>query len=473
MAGQIRIPLATNILPTQSDNVLDLWTSKDFEILVDGPVNCAKSFHIMLYILRLHERYPNFQSLVVRNEQKTLHTTIVPQLFNKILRYHPKSSRNPFNLYGGVNRAIHLDFDNGGRMTFGGMDDSGKILGSEYDLIFYNQVEREPKEKNWTDLIGRCSEGRGGNWPGPDGYPIGRIIGDANPSGPSHWLMNRKRLDQIRFISFRHHDNPLFFYNGEETPYGKRAIADLKKRYSGYQLARMVYGEWVAASGIVYDMFHKKAHVKLVRRGDIPNSYEWFVAIDFGSVHASCVQLWASAPDGSKHIMFKEIYHSGLIIEELCRMTKILLNGVKPKAIYADHNAHHIERMKREGFMVTEADKRDKLEGIDLCKEMMLRGYNEEKPGESNCEVIFNRNSLIHPPDKELFGAPAKTIDEFGLYAYKEEDDRRGDETDEEPVKKFDNGMDTFRYYMKGRNNYRPYIMISGSANFWEGGYSR
>lgn len=470
MAERMWIPLATNILPTQSDTVKDLYTSHDFEVLIDGPVNCAKSFQIVCYILALHERYPNFQSLIVRAEQKTLHTTVVPQLFNKILRYHPKSPKNPFKLYGGVNRAVHLDFNNGGRMTFGGMDDSGKILGSEYDLIFYNQVERDKKESNWTDLIGRCLEGRAGNWPGPNGYPMARIIGDANPSGPAHWLMKRKALNQLRFLSFTHKDNPLFFYNGVETERGRRTLAQLKLRYTGYMLARMVYGEWVAASGIVYTMFNRKSHVKPLKRHDIPRSWEWFLSLDYGHVHATCCQLWASSPEGLKHKMFKEIYHSGLLVSELVQMMKKMSFGYNIKTTFADHDSEHNEQLKRAGFHVTNADK-DKVLGIDICREMLFRGYNEDDPAASDCDVIFNRDSLVHPPDRELFGKPQRTIDEFGLYAYKEEEKQKGDETDEEPVKAYDDGMDTMKYYFKTRNNWRPYIRIQGSASFMEGGY--
>ena len=188
---QIKIPIARNLMATQSENALSLWRADDTEICVDGPVGCTKTVYAMLKILGLHERYPGFQSLVVRSEAKTLHTTIIPQLFNKIFRYHVKSKRNPFSLYGGENRASHITFDNGGKMTFGGMDDSGKILGSEYDLIFYNQCERETKQKNWQDLIGRGLEGRAGNWPHWEyGFarPRFQIIADANPSAPTHWL---------------------------------------------------------------------------------------------------------------------------------------------------------------------------------------------------------------------------------------------------------------------------------------------
>lgn len=471
----INIPISESLLPTQSSRVLDLWRADDVELCVDGPVGCSKTVQVMLKILALHERYSGFQSLVVRAEAKTLHTTIVPQLFNKIFRYHVKSSRNPFKLYGGVNRASHIDFDNGGRMTFGGMDDSGKILGSEYDLIFYNQAEREKLQKNWEDLIGRGLEGRAGNWPHWElGYsrPRFQIIADANPSAPTHWLKIREGLGQIRFISFRHEDNPLYYYDGDWTERGSATVSGLEGRYTGYMKERMVYGRWVSAEGIVYTMFRSDVdgtgyHVRYVERDEIGEHWRWYCSIDYGSVNAMCCQLWAMSPDRSRHIMYREIYHTALTPRTFIPMIRRMLSGAGVSRVctmYTDHNASHNQDLREAGFHVTEADK-DVLNGIELVKDWLSRSYIGSDNVERPC-LVFNKNALSHPPDPKLRGKPGCTVDEFPLYSYKEESDRKGDESDEKPRSMWDHGMDPLRYYLKGVSNYVPYTLVSGHANF-------
>lgn len=480
----IRIPINASLLPTQSERVLDLWRADDTELCVDGPVGCTKTVQIMLKILALHEKYPNFQSLVVRSEAKTLHTTIVPQLFTKIFRYHVKSKRNPFRLYGGENRAAHLDFDNGGRMTFGGMDDSGKILGSEYDLIFYNQAERERYQRNWQDLIGRGLEGRAGNWPHPEfGYlrPRFQIIADANPSAPTHWLKAREAEEQIRFISFTHEDNPLYYYDGVWTERGLRTREELIRRYTGYMRDRYVYGLWVSASGIVYTMFRSEVeieergikrkvpyHVRHIRFDEIPSDYDWYCAVDYGSVNAFVCQLWAVHPNRERFILYKEIYHTGLTPRTFIPMMQKLVDdvGVQVRTVFTDHSASHNIDLRYAGFHVTEADKVDFFSGIELVKDMLMR--ETDVPGQviPMPDVLFNSNSLSHAPDPKLFGLPHKTIDEFPLYSYREEADRKGDDTDEKPEPKHNHGMDAMRYLFKGVSVYNPRLPSGGHANF-------
>ena len=482
--SNISIPIASNLVPTQSDRVLDLWRCDDTEVCVDGPVGCTKTVQTVLKIFGLHERYPKFQSLIVRSEAKTLHTTILPQIFNKVLRYPISSKKNPFKLYGGENRASHIDFNNGGRMTFGGMDDSGKILGSEYDLIFYNQVERELKQKNWEDLIGRGLEGRAGNWPHwKYGYdrPRFQIIGDANPSAPTHWLKSREDLDQIRFISFKHEDNPLYYYNGVWTERGLRTVAELEKRYTGYMKERMVYGRWKSAEGVVYPMFKPEVevevfgskrkfpfHVKYVDRGDIPAGWKWFCSIDYGSVNAMCCQLWACHPNYERHIMFREIYHTGLTPKTFIPMIQKMLSEAQVpyvEVMFTDHDASHNQDLRDAGFSIREADK-DILSGLELVKDWLSKEYIIKDLPYTEPAIIFNSNSLAHPMDSNLFGKAHKTIDEFGLYAYREEDDRKGDDTDEKPKPMWDHGMDTVRYYLKGVMAYVPYQRVSEIAHF-------
>ena len=80
--------------------------------------------------------------------------------------------------------------------------------------------------------------------------------------------------------------------------------------------------------------------------------------------------------------------------------------------------------------------------------------------------VVFNSNSLCHPPDRELFGMAGRTSDEFALFSYRSEDELRFNDTDEKPKDGHDHGMDPMRYYFMGVMNYMHYVPIGTHANF-------
>ena len=320
-------------MDTQSQVVLDFYKCTAKEILISGPRSCCKSVSLWLRTLALHEKHPNFQSAIIRSELKSIADTVIPQLLNKVFKYHHDSRRNPFTLVGGPNRPKHIDFINGGRMTFGGMDDPGKVLGGEYDLIVYNQAERERRESAWTSLIGCIVAGRGGNWV-VDGRPFSQIIGDANPNAPTHWLYLRFKNfrkenanDKRAMFDFTHKDHPGLFRDGVWQPQGIQVTEELESAFKGHDLLRMVHGHWVAAQGLVYKMFSYEKHVKPVRRDSIPSDWKWFMAIDYGSNNPSVCQLWATDPNHQRHIMFREAYISGHHIQKFLPYIDMVRNG--------------------------------------------------------------------------------------------------------------------------------------------------
>ena len=63
-------------------------------------------------------------------------------------------------------------------------------------------------------------------------------------------------------------------------------IASLKSEYSGVWYQRMIEGEWVAAEGLIYDMFRPDIHVaqNAMRLSEYnPQALTWIVACDYGT----------------------------------------------------------------------------------------------------------------------------------------------------------------------------------------------
>ena len=240
----MRIPLR-KIHPPQDPEVIASLTSNSPEILISGPRNCSKSFTIQCYILALHERYPGFQSLVLRSEMKTM-GTLYDQLNQKILRYPLTDERNPFVFKASSKDEPrpHILFDNGGKMCFGGLDNSDKSLGSELDLAFYNQAERETKMKHVSDILGCMEGGRAGNWKTKNGLKY-QLICDANPAHRKHLLMQRVNSGAMEWYQYTHKSHPLF-YDWKKMEYTQRGIETrdglLRAYPEGY--LRQAHGLW-------------------------------------------------------------------------------------------------------------------------------------------------------------------------------------------------------------------------------------
>ena len=395
---------------------------------------------------------PGMRVAVVRPTYKSVKENIIPQWRDKILAYGFDPHRyNPIaRPIGGTERVEQVLYHNGSRMVFGGMDDAGKILGGEFDIIFYNQVE-QGKEEEWEVLWSRL---RWGQWLNPYGFGAKLLIGDCNPSRRKHWILNRAAANKTMLCYIELTANPLLYYDDEWTEEGKNYINDCKIRFTGLRLRRGLYGEWCSPDGLVYEYDPQKHDVDL-QPGDIGSDFQWSAAIDHGSNHPFVFQLYCGPRDRSKLFLYKEIYKPGLDVDEMKGMVDHLLKqylqpfNKTPKDLIwttADHRPEINKTLAKLGLPIKNAEK-EVLPGIETVKLALRDG-----------RIKFNVNSLTHKPDHERNdrALPIKTVEEFDRYSYKEEDKMDGSEKDEYPVKAFDDGMDPLRYELV--EWFKPYV---------------
>ena len=184
--------------------------------------------------------------------------------------------------------------------------------------------------------------------------------------------------------------------------------------------------------------------------------HSWYLSVDYGFTHPTSVGLWAL--ENGTHTLFKEIYHTGLTIDDvLAKMDRMLsenrISGLNN--IFTDHDAEHNERLERAGYGVTLAIK-DILPGIDVVKKHLENGT-----------IRFNKNSLIEA-DPELVGKPQRVTDEFAVYAHLPPDQRKGTDKDEYPIDKDNHGCDMTRYYAMGVEESDTYYPIDGTMQINE-----
>ena len=397
---------------------------------------------MMLHRLACHN--PGMLIIVVRPTYSSLKLSFIPQFRDKILRYgfgpHPN---NPIERAYGGEVPQYIKYKNGARMLFAGMDkDPEKVLGGEYDIVFYNQVE-QGKQKHWEILAGRQLEGRRGTWT----YPYGKrslIIGDCNPGPSRHWILQRAAREdsnlELYYIGLK--DNPELHDGTDWTEVGINYIKSAKSTYSDDLLKKGLLGLWVSPTGLVY-RYDSDTHDIDESDIDIQEDWEWTAACDHGGIHPFVFHLYCGPKDRSCVYLYKEIYKPGLDVDDMRAMLADLLETYLPPGkelewTVADHRPEINKSLQRLGISIDEADK-EILPGIETVKRVLKQ-----------VKIRFNKNSLAHDPDRGRLnaGEPIRTVEEFERYSYKDEDKMDGSENDEKPIKAWDDGMDTLRYHL-------------------------
>src|SRR5699024_8702396 len=101
-------------------------------------------------------------------------------------------------------------------------------------------------------------------------------ISTTNPENPNHWL-KQDWIDREAELDLSHHT--LYI---DDNPYlSADYVNSLKKEYTGVWYKRYIQSLWVAAEGVVYDMFDEDKHV--VDPDDIPKCFRYWLAADYGT----------------------------------------------------------------------------------------------------------------------------------------------------------------------------------------------
>jgi PBSX family phage terminase large subunit len=176
---------------------------------------------------------------------------------------------------------------------FGGQDEGSQdfIQGRTLAGMLFDEVTLMP-ESFVEQAIARCSVTGSTLW------------FNCNPESPYHWFF-------VKFVKQAKRKGLLILHF---TMKDNLTLSDIiRKRYetmySGVFYKRFVEGLWVAASGVVYDMFDTEKNV--TKRRDFPLT-EQYVAVDYGTSNP-CVFLhggvYTEPGDPEPHIVFLNEYY--------------------------------------------------------------------------------------------------------------------------------------------------------------------
>ena len=324
---------------------------------------------------------------------------------------------------------------NGSKITLRGMDEHTRTqaLGGQFGIIAVSQSE-QLSQASWETLTGRAT-GRGMK------ATHAQIIGDANPSGPRHWILGRDKRQGgplAHFVAL-HVDNPMMYdEQGRETAEGTKRLTPLRNM-TGVTRARYLDGLWVGEEGMIYTDFEERIHV--VDKPPYAIGPERWIAIDWGFTNPAVVQWWGIDGD-ARLVCVREWYKTGCTADDIAN---VLLAHTLPNeiivSIICDHDGANNAVIERElQTLTTPADKRPGTVagGIGMLKSR-LRVAEDGLP-----RIFFLKDALIEA-DEKLANSdrPYSTVTEFPSYVWAPNPEGL---PQDKPKKRDDHGMDAMRY---------------------------
>lgn len=399
-------------------NNLAAQTNTDAELILVGAAGTGKTLANLAYINRMMWEYPRLRVLLVRKVRADLAESVMVTFERDILGYD-----NP--ICAGTQREHRqaYRYPNGSIMALGGLDRPGKVLSSEWDIIYVAEAT-QLELNDWETLSMRLAR--------TSTFPYPQLRGDTNPDRPDHWIKQRADSNKLTLLNTFHQDNPAYFENGDWTPLGRLYVLGRLATLTGIRRERYFSGKWVIAEGAIYEDWNEAVHVI----DAMPAGWEqWtkFRSIDFGYTNPFTCQFWAKDPDGRLYL-YREIYKTRRLVEDHARDILRLSEGEKIAFTVADHDAEDRATLERHGVRTIPAKKAVSV-GIQAVQSR-LRVQGDDKP-----RLFIVRNATVEI-DHELIESkkPISTLQEMPGYVWANKSKR------EEPVKEDDHGVDALRY---------------------------
>jgi PBSX family phage terminase large subunit len=288
-------------------------------------------------------------------------------------------------------------------------DGSAARIGSlQATGIFVEQAE-EIDEGAWQMLLGRIRSQA-------DGL-ANQLYGVCNPGAPTHWLVERFKINHPHMRPDHAEYIPVTTYdNAHNLPPG---YIDGLLTMDPWRKARYVFGEWVGATGVIYDNFRNDLHV-------VERVGPWICArigVDDGHTNPTAMLLALQADDGRWHIA-EEVYKPGMLLTEKKAAAQHLISrasSLRVPIIVDSAAAGLIAELRAEGLLVRGAHKEVNY-GISVVRQRF--------------------NLLNGQPQLTISPKCGNLIRELNAYQW------RDDHHDDSPLKENDHTPDALRYLL-------------------------
>jgi PBSX family phage terminase large subunit len=392
--------------------------------LLSGPAGTGKSRACLEKLNAVCLRWSGTRALIVRKTRESLTESALVTFEDKVL---PAFSPIAAGASRRMRQSYH--YPNGSTVVVGGLDKPGKVMSTEYDLI-YVQEAIELHENDWESLTTRLRN---------NVVPFQQLIADTNPDSPRHWLYQRASAGRTAMLESRHEDNPSLWDRdrGDWTATGRAYISRLDA-LTGPRKDRLRFGRWVQAEGVVYDGWDRNVHV--IDRFDIPPDWRRIRSIDFGHTNPF-VCLWIAIDNDARMYVYRELYHTKRTVRVHAEQINRLSGDETYEFTVADHDAEDRATLL-EGGISTIPARKDVIPGIQAVQERLKLVTTEEPP---RPRLFVLRDSLVER-DKELAESkrPTCLLEEIDGYIWAKPKDGRP--VKDEPEKENDHSVDALRY---------------------------
>lgn len=378
-------------------------------IICDGAVRSGKTFCLGLsFFCWAMRRFDGAQFALcgrtVGAVRRNLLTPVEPLLKELGFSWEEKVSRNQLKVrFGGKENTFWL---------FGGKDagSAGLIQGVTLAGAFLDETTLMPRSFV-EQAVARCSE-RGA-----------KVWFSCNPEGPEHWfykewVLKAEEKRALR-IKFRMEDNPAL---------SRETLERYKRQFQGSFYQRFVLGEWVQATGRVYDFFDG-SYVKEAPAGEFER---WRISCDYGTVNPTSMGLWGER--NGVWYRVKEFYYDSRregrqrTDREYEKDLRRLAGERQIEQVIVDPSAASFLTCLRQAGWPVRAANNDVATGLRVTADLLRQG------------------KLV------ICGDCVEAIREFSLYCW---DERAvGDKV----IKRFDHAMDDIRYFAMSLAEKRGYI---------------
>jgi len=423
------------------------------EVLLCGAAGTGKTLRILYFINWVMWAYPGARALIVRKVRADLAQSTLVTYERDIMGLD-----NPIVSTVQREHRMSYKYPNGSEIVVGGMDRPGRVLSSEYDIIYPAEAVQF-ELTDWETFIMRL---RAGPYP----YPI--LLGDTNPDRPDHWLKRRCDAGLTKLLDTFHKDNPAYWSEKlqEWTKAGVNYVLGKLARLSGVRKARYLENRWALAEGAIYDEWQEKLHV-LDDVSDCPPFVRRWRSIDFGFRNPFVCQWWGEDSD-KRLYLYREIYETELLVsdaaieivrleaglsrEDVDRLRQEYKDVDDPDGRFwrdmwalarerepingtvADHDREDRATLEKYGID-TEAARKSVANGIQAVQARL----KPDATGRPALFIVRNARVRMDARLKEA-GRPTSTLEEMPGYVWNDASKK------EEPVKVDDHGVDASRY---------------------------
>ena len=273
---------------------LKLFLSDAPEILMEGPAGTGKTRAVLEKVNYWCMQVPGLRAFIARATRVSMTESVLVEFEDSVI-----DPTIGVKFIGGnrPNRTAYV-YPNGSYITVAGLDNSDRIMSSQYDLCAVFEAT-EITESDWDKIQSRLRHNR---------LRYQQAIADCNPSFSSHWLNRRAmRISKsgqpmmTRLLS-RHEDNPTV------TQEYLQRLDNL----SGARYERLRLGLWVDESGVILPEFDSETHVVAPSTSlwtDGRSQILYYVGgIDWGYQNPGCFQVWGVTED-ERMYRVEEVYY--------------------------------------------------------------------------------------------------------------------------------------------------------------------